>query len=96
VTGHNFVNLISPGTDDGRFEVWINIDHPNWSGAYTAQRTVGHESLHNIGLRDEPSDSSPLGYKRGYPSQQEQFDRMKNDPYYETITPELLMDAIYP
>jgi hypothetical protein len=74
----------------------VNIDNKDaWgSGGRMAGHSVGHESLHTAGLKDQRGSKGAFAYKYGNEQQREAFRELKGTPTGD-VNPDHLMDEVY-
>ncbi len=76
-------------------EVTINIEHENWSSSgMQAQRSLGHESLHTVGLSDQRGSNGFIAYQFGFPGNRAAFEELKGTPL-ALVNPDHLMDLVF-
>ena len=80
----------------GGSQMWLNRDRSEiWRGnSEMARWTVGHESLHTFGLRDQRGSNGQKAYRWGWPTERTAYDKMRNTPQ-ALINPDHLMDEVY-
>jgi len=88
--------LASAAADVSGSVVTINIGHPVWqeTPTFRAQRAIGHESLHTIGLLDQPVNSPIKAYQYGPEASRKLFQKLKGTPL-ALINPDNIMDWVY-